>query len=364
MRQAPGSSALRAPVAFAGASPSGCRRRRFLAGAAALALPAAGRADPLPDRLPAPLSLDSLRTLAPRSTVLQRVGDIDGGPGFSAYLVAYRHAGLRLHAMVAVPATPPPQQGHPVLVANHGFHPDPPRYGFTPEGRDWRPGNYYRPVPAAYAAAGFLVVLPDYRGHHQSEGREFTPLRLASAYYAEDVVALLGGLQQLDDADTNNVFLWGHSMGGPVTLMALLASGRARGASLWATAGGDAWQQAYRSGPGTRADGFDSIDSPHPAIDALAREMAALGPAFVLADVDPEQHLAQLQTPLMLQHALGDASTPHQGSVRMAAELRRLRKPFAFHTVAGNNHFFVGAEFDAAVARDVAFFRRLMVSAR
>ena len=74
--------------------------------------------------------------------------------------------------MVAVPQTDRPPSGFPVLIANHGTHPDPPRYGYTGDGVDSRPGDYYRPIPELFTAQGFLVVMPDYRGHNDSEGLE------------------------------------------------------------------------------------------------------------------------------------------------------------------------------------------------
>lgn len=265
----------------------------------------------------APLPSVPLLAQADQTTRLERLGPIDGGSSFSAYLLAYRHAGLRLYALVAVPLTPPPPQGYPVLVANHGFHPDPPRYGITPEGRDWRPGNYYRPVPAAYAAAGFLVVMPDYRGHNASEGREFTTGPLAVARYAEDVAAVLTAIGTIDHADARNLFMWGHSMGGPVTIKAALALARSkvivRGASLWSTV-------------------------------AIA------------------QDLSGFTTPLLLQHAVNDKSTHHRNSVDLASALAALGKGSSLHSYPGSDHFFAGAQFDAAVARDLAFFRSLMTS--
>lgn len=310
-----------------------------------------------------PLSIDELGTLVRGPTSLQRVADIDGGEGFSAYLVAYRQAGLLLHALVAVPQAAPPERGYPVLVAAHGFHPDPPRYGITPEGRDWRPGNYYRPVPAAYAAAGFLVVMPDYRGHNRSQGREYTRRAWAHWYYAEDVAALLGGLTSIARADTQNLFLWGHSMGGEVALITLLAAEqRVRGASLWSTAAGPIWERAFLAARKADPLAFDSDQVTKPALDLLEQELAALGPNPDAALLTPASQLARLRAPVIIHHAIGDQSTDPLGSARLAAELRRLRKPYAFHSYPGTNHFFVGAEFDTAVARDVAFFRSLMAS--
>jgi alpha-beta hydrolase superfamily lysophospholipase len=266
----------------------------------------------------APLELDGLRDLARAGVAVELLREIDGGDGFRAHLLGYRHAGLQLHALLAVPIAAAPPGGWPVLVANHGYHPEPPRYGITAAGRDWRPGDYYRSIPRAYTAAGFLVVMADYRGHNSSEGLAFTRHAQAVGYYSEDVVALMSGLAALPQADLRRVFLWGHSMGGEITLNAALAVAGVRGASLWSTSAGS--RGASQSA----------------------------------------QHLSALQVPLLIHHAQGDASTEYRGSQRLAERLQQLGKPHALHSYPGSDHFFTGEQFARAVARDVQFFRSLM----
>ncbi len=183
-----------------------------------------------------PLTVDELRAVSP-TTQLRRLDALDAGPGFTAYLVAYDYAGLTLHAMVAVPISEMPDAGFPVVVANHGYVPDPRRYGITADGRDSRPGDYYRSVPSLFASRGFLTVIPDYRGHNSSDGFEFVDPQTEDsfAYYAEDVVVLVNSLDQLEAADTDNVFMWSHSMGGIVAVRTLLATDRVRASSFWST---------------------------------------------------------------------------------------------------------------------------------
>ena len=82
---------------------------------------------------------------------------LDDGPSFSAYLVSYLSDGLKVHAMVAVPNRDMPEAGFPILIANHGYVPEPGKYGITAAGIDSRPGDYYRSVPELYASRGFLV---------------------------------------------------------------------------------------------------------------------------------------------------------------------------------------------------------------
>ena len=145
----------------------------------------------------APLSIEAMQAQE-FATNLEFEGPLEDGASFSAYLVSYQSSGLEVYAMVAVPKTQKPKAGYPVVVANHGFHPAPERYGITSDDRDSRPGDYYRDVPEVYAQAGFLVVMPDYRGHNISEGYEFTHGFLATNYYTLDVLALMSALPGLD----------------------------------------------------------------------------------------------------------------------------------------------------------------------
>ncbi|MDJ0699634.1 MAG: alpha/beta fold hydrolase [Woeseiaceae bacterium] len=309
---------------------------------------------------PAPLSIETLASKTFDSD-LEFVRELDGTDSFDSHLVAYEVAGLQVHAMVAVPVTEPPPRGFPVVVANHGHHPDPPRYGITAEGIDARPGDYYRSVPELYASRGFLVVMPDYRGHNDSEGFEFTEGMLESRYYAEDVLALLAGLEDIEKADLDNVFMWGHSMGGEVTLRTLLATDRIRGASIWSTVGGDIWDQAYYYSRYTDVLADDSSDTPKPAIEKLRADIAALDGEFDWRGSEPLLHLDRLGTPLVMHHGTGDVSAPYKASERLAKELYVRGLPYRFFSYYVDDHYFAAAERKVAADRDAAFFRSLMV---
>jgi dipeptidyl aminopeptidase/acylaminoacyl peptidase len=254
-----------------------------------------------------------------------------------------------------------PKAGFPVLVANHGTHPDPPKYGFTADGRDERPGDYYRSVPGLYTSRGFLVVMPDYRGHNASEGVEYARGFLASCYFAEDVLALVGALDSLPQADHRNVFMWGHSLGGEVTLKALLATNRIRAASLWSTVGGDIWQQSYYYS--TRGDDQANDDSERSKapVDDLKREVAALGGSWDWRDADATRHLGRLGTPVILHHARGDASVPFGWSRELAGQLYLLGKPYVMYAYDSSAHYLEAADRELAADRDAAFFGARMV---
>jgi dienelactone hydrolase len=236
--------------------------------------------------------------------------------GLDREVVRFTADGLEQYALVVEPAGEPPEHGWPVLLMSHGYHPEPRKNGRRADGITDRPGDYYRGLPAAFARAGFLVVWPDYRGHNISQGIEFTRQADAALWYARDVVAAFAALGSLPRANTESVFLWGHSMGGGITLRAALALGdRIRGASIWS--GGTIGSSAT-----------------------------------------PDLEL--LTAPLHFQHALSDATTPSTWSVDLHSRVSDLGKPADIHLFETDQHFFTDKERDQAIELDLAFFRQLM----
>lgn len=246
--------------------------------------------------------------------ILKHEGTLDSGPSFSAYLVSYMSAGLKIYAMVAVPNQEVPRNGFPVVIANHGYTPDPSKYGITAEGIDSRPGDYYRSVPELYASRGYLVVIPDYRGHNSSEGLEFVHKPDSVDRYADDVIALMSALDELEHADTSNVFIWSHSMGGAVSMRVLLATDIVKGSSFWGTVNVN----------------------------------------------DLESRFGELDGPVVIQHSYGDKSTDHSNATNFAEALRAINHPCTFYSYESDDHYFEGEIRETAADRDDDFFQSLM----
>jgi hypothetical protein len=193
---------------------------------------------------------------------------------------------------------------------------------------------------------------------------EFARGFLASAYFTEDVLALVDGLSGLRHADLENVFMWGHSLGGEVTLRAILATDRVRGASLWSTVGGDIWEQAYYYSRYKAHEAIDGSDVAKPPIDRLKQDIAALGAPYDWQAREPWRYLRLLRIPIILHHALGDSGARYEWSERLAALLHVAGLRYVFHTYPGSEHFFQGEAQQLAADRDVAFFRSLMPPGR
>jgi len=305
---------------------------------------------------PPPVSIDALRD-AHREVTLTEVGEFEGGDGFSATLYQYESAGLKVHAMVARPDVKAPEDGFPVVIFNHGHHPEPPKYGITAEGKDHRPGDYYRAIPALYVARGFLVVVPDFRGHNNSEGFKFTEGMLESAYYTEDVLNLIAGLQDIAGINHDALFMMGHSMGGEVTLRTLLGTDKIKAASMWSSVGGDIWDQAYYYSRYSEPTAPDSSEIDKTVVTRLRGEIAELDGDFDSDSVESRLNLQQLQSPIIIQHAVGDRSAAYKWSEELAKELYMRGKRYEFWSVPGDKHLFSADDMKKAADRDVAFFQ-------
>jgi dipeptidyl aminopeptidase/acylaminoacyl peptidase len=305
---------------------------------------------------PAPISIDALRD-ANREVTLSEVGEFEGGVGYSAMLYQYVSAGLKVHAMVARPDVEAPEDGFPVVVFNHGHHPDPPKYGITAEDKNHRPGDYYRSIPELFVAHGYLVVVPDYRGHNNSEGFEFTEGMLESSYYTEDVLNLIAGLHDIEGINHDALFMMGHSMGGEVTFRTLLATDKIKAASMWSSVGGEIWDQSYYYSRYSEPAAPDSSETDKYVVTRLRGRIGDLDGDFNYDSVEPHLHLEHLQSPLIIQHSVGDRGAAYKWSEQLAKELYVRGKPYEFWSVPGDKHLFSAEDMKIAVDRDVAFFR-------
>ncbi|KAA1189122.1 alpha/beta fold hydrolase [Pseudohalioglobus sediminis] len=275
--------------------------------------------------------------------------------GIRREVVSFSVDDLRQYALVLWPAGEPPGQGWPVVQFNHGYHPDPPRNGFNAQGVSDRPGDYYRETVQALARAGYVTVVPDYRGHNISAGAAFTRRLLADMWYTRDAVACFLALPSLQNIDLGRAYMLGHSMGAGVTLRALLALGdRVRAGAVWSTTAGGGLDYLMQMSLQASA-GEDAGTRAKPALDQLAAELENIGNREVLRPIDGA---GNLRVPLSIQHAAEDPTTPVAASLRLAAQLYLAGRDYQLMVYPGGDHLFTGEQFATAVARDLAWFER------
>src|SRR3989338_369102 len=150
--------------------------------------------------LPHPLSIESLRKGEYPGSEITIEQILDPGSNYSRHIASYKSEGLKIYALLTVPNGEKPKTGWPVVIFNHGFIP-----------------------PTEYRTTeGYIVFRSDYRGHGDSEGAATGSY--GSNGYTIDILNAVASMKKYKDADPNRIGMWGHSMGGHITLRAMVVN--------------------------------------------------------------------------------------------------------------------------------------------
>ncbi len=292
-------------------------------------------------------SIVALKARAYPGSQIKLERQLKNGVNYRQWVASYQSDGLKILALLTIPNAKAPKDGFPVIVFNHGYIP--------PE--QYRTTEKYLAYQAGFAKNGYIVFKPDYRGHGFSEGQP------SSAYtspgYTIDVMNAVSTIKTLPQANPNKIGLWGHSMGGYLTLRALILGSGAKAAVIWG---------------GVVAPHLDILKffaSRSPAVNssykryALERQKlyATFGnptenPAFWNA-LSANTFITKPIAPIQLHHGLSDTVVPVNFSRILAKELKSVGSPVELFTYPGTDHN-LSQSFGVAMRRSVAFFDRYL----
>ncbi len=263
------------------------------------------------------------------------------GSNYNRYIAAYRSEGLKIYALLTVPRGARPADGWPVIVFNHGYIP--------PE--QYRTTERYVAYVDYFARAGYIVFRPDYRGHGSSEGMPTGGY--GSPDYTVDVLNAVSSLKRYPGADAERIGMWGHSMGGHITLRSMVTTGDIRAGVIWAgvvASYEDLMNNWRRPVPATvpqRARRWRQ--------DLIERFGAPQENAAFWDSISPISFVADASGPIQLHHGTKDESVPLEFSASLYAALQEAGVPTAFYQYEGDNHN-ISANFSVAMKRSLAFF--------
>jgi pimeloyl-ACP methyl ester carboxylesterase len=180
----------------------------------------------------AQLTTESLRQREYGSTI--KVEKVSQRESFDSYLASYDSDGLRVYTRIDIPDSPRPDGGYPAVIFVHGWSgiERAPTYDFY-----YHEHADYSEMIETYVDAGFVVLVPGWRGHGTvndvpADGIDFMAAwdngsYISPVFYAIDVLNLIDGLQSFDqhDLDLKQINLVAHSQGGDVALIALAVAG-------------------------------------------------------------------------------------------------------------------------------------------
>lgn len=301
------------------------------------------------DRSPAPAvqgpgTIEQLRRGSYPGSAIALERTLAPGANYRRYLVSYRSEGLKINALLTVPNGPAPAGGWPGIVFNHGYIP-PAKYRTT---------ERYVAYVDGLARQGYVVLKPDLRGHGSSEGQA------TGAYwspgYTVDVLNAFASLRRRAGVNPERVGMWGHSMGGYLTLRAMAVDRRIRAAVIWAGVVApysdllESWAPRYLGSSGavggdTRAALLERYGTP--------RENSG-----VWNSISANSFLEAVG-PIQLHHSPADTHVPFAFSETLARQLRTADRTVELYSYAGDDHD-LSRSFLLAIRRTIAFLDRYL----
>lgn len=294
-----------------------------------------------------PLSIQSLRDQTYPGSAIVIEETLAPGVNYERYIASYLSDGLKIYALLTVPNGEKPASGWPVVVFNHGYIPP----------TEYRTTERYVAYVDGFARNGYIVLRSDYRGHGSSEGLANGAYEAPD--YTVDVLNAVASIEAYHDADPERIGLWGHSMGGSISLQIMVSTQDIKAAVLWAGMVGsypdilDWWQRRLPSRP-----------TPTLQPDGMVR-----GGIWGLIDVygTPEENpdfwssisatafLPDVSGPIQLHHGTADTTVPYEWSEQLYADLQNVGKVTEFYGYPGDDHN-LSINFGSAMARSIAFF--------
>lgn len=287
-----------------------------------------------------PIAIEALRARDYPGSDIVVEQTLAPGANYRRYVVSYRSDGLKIYALMTVPSGARPATGWPVLLFNHGY--------IAPE--QYRTTERYVAYQDALARAGYITFKSDYRGHGDSEG---TPSGHFGPGYTIDVLNGLASLKRYPEADPNRIGMWGHSMGGEITLRAMVVSKDIKAGVSWS---GTVGAPADMLNPGQHGGGPGARNSAPYGLGALAAQYGSpdQNPEF-WNSISANAYLADLSGPLQLHHSVADAEVPFKYSRDLYDQALQVGKPVELYEYPGNDHNLANS-FSLAMQRTIAFF--------
>ena len=310
-----------------------------------------------------PLQIEEMRKRIYTSSPIVIEQTLDAGVNYNRYIVSYLSEGYTIYALMTVPFGTKPDSGWPVIIFNHGYI-NPP---------DYRTTENYVTYMDLLARSGYIVFKSDFRGHGNSEG-SITGGGYGSPDYSVDVLNAIESLKNYPDADPNRFGMWGHSMGGQVTLRAMVVSKDIKAGVIWAGAIAPYPEIISQWNFNSNSDnsGFlqDIIPHRNPS-DATVRGWSESfgswtdeftgkygtseqNPDF-WQTISPNTYLADLSGPIQIHHGTDDWMVPISWSQSFIQEMVNAGQSYEFYTYEGDDHN-ISSNYREAMLRTIAFF--------
>ncbi len=253
---------------------------------------------------------------------------------YTRHQVVYRSGDLTVSGVMLRPRGPGP---FPAIVLNHGYID--PSYYVTGQG--------LAREQDALARAGFVVLHTDYRGHAASDDVPDLD-RETRLGYARDAINAVDALRTLPYVDDDRLAMLGRSMGGGVTMNALVAQpGLVDAAVIYASVSSSFLENVEHFTRPNRPEAEQAL------YDRFGTPRAA--PRFY-RDLSARTYFDRITEPVLAHHGEVDATCPPRWATTTQRLLRRAGVDSRLHRYPGEDHAFY-VRWQQSMDRTIAFLR-------
>jgi alpha-beta hydrolase superfamily lysophospholipase len=294
-----------------------------------------------------PLSIEYMRRQSYPGSVIAFEQTLEPGVNYSRYIVSYLSEGYKIYALMTVPDGERPLTGWPVVIFNHGYIP--------PD--EYRTTERYVAYVDGFARNGYIVFRSDYRGHGSSEGDPAGGY--GSPAYTIDVLNAVTAVKAYPDADPQRMGMWGHSMGGHITLRAMVISNDIKAGVIWAGVVAS-YPDLFERWRRRTAEETTLTPGPTPTARGWRGSLYQTygtpeeNPEF-WASISPNSYVSDLSGPVQLHHGTSDSSVPYEYSEWLFAQIQNAGQPAELYLYEGDNHN-IANSFNVAIDRSIQFF--------
>jgi len=294
-----------------------------------------------------PWSITSLQNREYTESQITVEKKVSSSKSFSSFIISYLSDGLKLYALMNIPNSKMPENGFPVVIINHGFI----------EPKDYNTINSYKSITDYFSEKGYLILKPDYRGNGNSETEDTALMRFA---YPVDVLNLIESLKNIPQANSNQIYLYGHSMGGEITLKVLEIAGKKpetlakiKAAVLWAPVTNlpdwfrkthVPWLQETKNNKNYYLETFKIMKTPEEN-------------PILWQSVSPINYLSDIQTPIQINHGTSDGTVSYHTSIELYDNLISLNKTDQLLLYPNNEHNLLQS-WNKASTNSLSFFKK------
>lgn len=298
-----------------------------------------------------PLSIDRMRKAKYEGSELIIESKIQSDGYYNKYIASYISDNLKIYGLLTIPAGEMPKDGWPTIVFNHGYI-RPNKYKTT---------GYYKPYIRSLTNAGYIVFMPDYRGHDKSDGEPDS--QYFSPSYTIDALNAMESLKKFKYVNPDKIGMWGHSDGGNVIMRAIATRpDNIKVAVIW---GGvmasydiltSDWQQMVTY----QQPQYDlDIENMHMKELIETHDWPRDNPDF-WNSIDPLNYISEMNVPIQLHVGEKDEEVPTKFSEDLHNDLQALGKVSEYYNYPNGDHNIVNPNYHTAMERTIKFFDKYL----